>query len=272
MVSQNFLNGLNIRTAILTQSLPAEATNSITPLVGGLTADDLALHRSIPAGISAQLERLLLVNVDETLTSVSDFFSSEDSGAETNTLERLPDNIQIALAALDGENIDLQRRRSRVERLVMDIDEIHPHLQASLADALQSLPSISEDQLTARTSLLSTTLETTLLKLSLLRARFRNSIYNASSTSRTAAIGPSLAIALKNAFTKQSEEESSLIDEEARLDGILKEYEGLLGMVDRSAKGRGKGAFGQIVDDWVRVKSETEECRRDLRRLGWTET
>ena len=33
--------------------------------------------------------------------------------------------------------------------------------------------------------------------------------------------------------------------------------------------GRDAG-FAQVVKDMARVKRETEECRKDLRRLGWT--
>lgn len=69
----------------------------------------------------------------------------------------------------------------------------------------------------------------------------------------------------------------------------MAEYEDLLDIVDRdrgtgkerkrTVSGRDDGrrrdnknnTFGQVVDDWARVKKETEECVRDLRRLGWAE-
>ena len=53
--------------------------------------------------------------------------------------------------------------------------------------------------------------------------------------------------------------------EEAELDEQIAQYESLLKMVD----GRTNN-FVQVVEDMARVRRETEECRRDLRRLGWT--
>ena len=50
-----------------------------------------------------------------------------------------------------------------------------------------------------------------------------------------------------------------------RLDAQIAQYEGMLSLVD----GR-DGSFAQVVRDMARVKRETEECRKDLRRLGWT--
>ena len=29
------------------------------------------------------------------------------------------------------------------------------------------------------------------------------------------------------------------------------------------------GGFAQAIEDWARVRRETEECRQDLRHLGW---
>lgn len=94
------------------------------------------------------------------------------------------------------------------------------------------------------------------------------------------------AEALHSSSQKLSEEESRLAAEEEELDRKLAEYENILGIVDRD-RGTGKeskriasnrdgrrrenNTFGQVVDDWARVKKETEECVRDLRRLGWVE-
>jgi hypothetical protein len=60
-------------------------------------------------------------------------------------------------------------------------------------------------------------------------------------------------------------DEARLREEEGSLDQKLSQYENLLVVVDGT-----QGAFHQIVDDWTTVKKDTEECRRDLRRLGWT--
>lgn len=53
-------------------------------------------------------------------------------------------------------------------------------------------------------------------------------------------------------------------EEERALDQELGEYAQLLNLVDE------RGGFAQVID-WVRVRRETEECRQDLRRLGWNQ-
>ena len=53
--------------------------------------------------------------------------------------------------------------------------------------------------------------------------------------------------------------------EARRLAGQVAAYEGALGLV-----GGRDGRFAQVVRDMARVRRETEECRKDLRRLGWT--
>lgn len=70
--------------------------------------------------------------------------------------------------------------------------------------------------------------------------------------------------------------------EEEELDRQLGEYENLMNFVDtgtssdagrsasRRGAGAGEGGFRQVVEDMARVRREMEECRKDLRRLGWT--
>lgn len=52
------------------------------------------------------------------------------------------------------------------------------------------------------------------------------------------------------------------------LDQQLDEYETLLQLVDGG--GKGTGGYQQVVNDWTKIKQETDECKKDLRRLGWT--
>jgi hypothetical protein len=70
---------------------------------------------------------------------------------------------------------------------------------------------------------------------------------------------------LLTAYEKLKKEESRLADQERDLDLQLGEYEKLLRLVNG-----GGGGFAQVVEDWTRVQREIEECRKDLRRLGWT--
>ena len=71
--------------------------------------------------------------------------------------------------------------------------------------------------------------------------------------------------ALASAYGKLKEEERRLAAEERALDKELAEYSRLLKLVDGQT-----GGFAQVVEDWTTIQKETEECRRDLRRLGWT--
>jgi len=106
------------------------------------------------------------------------------------------------------------------------------------------------------------TIETCLLKLSLIRARAHIALYGHASTSRpSATMHQALGAAKEKLRAKQRAQE----EEERVLDGQIAAYEDLLGLVvDR------EGGFAQVVEDMARVKRETDECKKDLRRLGWT--
>jgi hypothetical protein len=61
------------------------------------------------------------------------------------------------------------------------------------------------------------------------------------------------------------DEEEALKMESRDLDRRIQEYEALLRLVDGSG-----GGYQQVVEDWVKIKQDTDECLKDLRRLGWT--
>lgn len=71
--------------------------------------------------------------------------------------------------------------------------------------------------------------------------------------------------ALVNALNKVKGDEKRLAAEERVLDKELEEYSRLLRLLDGP-----EGGFSQVVEDWTAIQRETEECRKDLRRLGWT--
>ena len=101
-------------------------------------------------------------------------------------------------------------------------------------------------------------LETELLKLTLLRHRLHTSIYGHVSSNSRAKMSDTLTAM----HAKLSQREDALVAEEDALDRKLGEYNSLLGMVD--------GEFKQIVHDYAAVMKETENCKKDLRRMGWT--
>ncbi|KAF8216414.1 hypothetical protein K438DRAFT_389728 [Mycena galopus ATCC 62051] len=151
----------------------------------------------------------------------------------------------------------------RIQLLLQTIQQIHPRLQRRLTHALENFPPEIESRRAASDDLLAMTIETSLVKVSLIRAQVLELVYNYSSPKNSEL---SMRRALSAAYGKLKEDERELEDEELALDRELAEYQALLDMVD----GGGSGGFKQIVADTARVEKETEECRRDLRRLGWT--
>ena len=142
------------------------------------------------------------------------------------------------------------------------ISKIHPRLQAELVRALTEYPPVLNSTRSASNDLLAVTIETSLLKLSLIRARAHIALYRYTSSTKP---DINMAQALFAASKKAEQDERRLAAEERALDRELDEYSGLLELID----GPG-GGFMQVVEDWTRVQKETDECRRDLRRLGWT--
>jgi hypothetical protein len=108
--------------------------------------------------------------------------------------------------------------------------------------------------------LIAATIEASLIKLSLLRAQSYQKLYGFTSDTAT------MAKALTAAHAKLKEEAHDLLEEEHALDTQIEEYARLTRLVD----GHSEPGFAQVVEDYIRVVKESEECKRDLRRLGWT--
>lgn len=158
--------------------------------------------------------------------------------------------------------------------------QTHTRVHDKLRIALETIPQATNNKNAASHALLSSTIEASLLKLSLVRARLCSALYDYSAES-----DPSHTIAgAVNSMEKKLKLNLQKLDaEEADIKARLKGYDQLMAIVD--SKGRG---FSQIVKDLAQVKKETEECYRDLRwmdflrsysilivthrRLGWTET
>ena len=116
----------------------------------------------------------------------------------------------------------------------------------------------------ASIDLLSTTFEATLQRLNSIREGARQAFYNhqvEGNVTKTETVSQAISIA----YQALAEEEAALKTETQDLDRQIQEYESLLRLVDGSS-----GGYQQIVNDWVKIKRETDECLKDLRRLGWT--
>ncbi len=193
----------------------------------------------------------------------------------------LPNEILLLKSEMNSLRNEIGASREQIVQLVQEVNEvchfyqvtpfmsstqlfqIHAQLQEGLLRAVGTLPPIMNAERSAQFDVLALTIETCLLKLSLLRAKTHIAIYNCSSSTDSQA---SMLQALQVYYQRLRSKDQEQNTEEALLDAQLKEYEDLMDLVG----GKGQGGFSQVVDDMARVKKETDECKRDLRRLGWT--
>ncbi|KAI0763803.1 hypothetical protein BD413DRAFT_580231 [Trametes elegans] len=251
---------------------------------GGLSHDDLSNLSPVP---SPTLSHAVCLRLEEelkrTLLSIEEYSSSEPTGAadadggdRLQTAQRLPRHIRDRTEALEQQKDALKQCRVRVLKLIEQINDTHPALEAQLISALETLPPQLRAARAAHADVLAATTEAALLKLSLLRARAHRALYglalphpSSAGAAGTAAdpTPPRTVSSAVGAAYKALRARERAQDEEMRaLDGQVAAYEGMLSLVD----GGREGSFAQVVRDMARVKRETEECRRDLRRLGWT--
>ena len=140
--------------------------------------------------------------------------------------------------------------------------QAHPALEAKLVDALATVPPQLHATRSAQADVVAATIEAALLKLSLVRARAHRALYGYAPPGRPdATVARAVGVAYKRLKERQRAQDAEM----RTLDRQIEEYEGMLRLV----VGR-EGGFAQVVKDMARVKRETEECRKDLRRLGWT--
>lgn len=202
---------------------------------------------------------------------------------DAEELLRLPEQILEQQERMEATAERVAETRKRIEDAVQQINEvtthfpciygrltdslprrrqIHPRLSAQLLQAVEVLPHRVHTQRAVEFEELAMTLETCLLKLSLVRARAHTALYAHASAARP---GATMEKALGVLEERLAEKRGQQEDEEEELDRRIGEYEQLLRMVDG-----GGGSFAQVVEDMARVRRESDECRRDLRRLGWT--
>ena len=106
-----------------------------------------------------------------------------------------------------------------------------------------------------------------MVKLSLSRARADRALYNhkLSPSAGKGGASTSAGKAIEAAYLSLKKDEKEMVVQGQSLDRQLQEYESLMQLVDG-----GRGGYRQVVSEWTKVKQETEDCMKDLRRLGWT--
>jgi len=212
-----------------------------------------AVHRRFHEAIELSIKSMTELMFG--ICDISDIDSQANMGAE------LPHQIE----KFQGELLRMQQEvagaGNRIQPLIAELELVHRRLQSELTKSLSVIPQEQRKINLASTDLLAASIETSLIQLSLIRARAHQSLYGFKTTSSSK---HDLSRALSSAYNKATREARRMKDEAATLDRQIHEYEALLGLVDEG------GGYKQVIEDWTRVKQDTEECRRDLRRLGWT--
>jgi len=234
-------------------------------LPGSLMETDLQRFSRMPHLISPSIWKFLDEELQSDILSIAEFLHGEIDFTEEERLERswsLPERIRFRFQQMHSDQADLETRRLQIQQLADEINEIHPTLQGDLTNALSTLPPVLNGKRSASNDLLAAAIETSLVKLSVIRARAHQIIYGQKSQSNSEA---TMVKALMAAQSKLQKDEERLVEEEKAVDRQLEAYQRLLQLIDGP-----NGGFAQVVEDWIRVQKETEECKRDLRRLGWT--
>ncbi|KAG9223970.1 hypothetical protein CCMSSC00406_0004414 [Pleurotus cornucopiae] len=205
--------------------------------------------------------------VQATISDICQFLdpTPSQSDEESGLIERL----RYLREDIDNTDQEVESVRASIVDLSKDINEIHPRLQSKLIDAVETLAPMMNKERTALADLQASTIELSLMKLAYLRARASHALYGVTVDTRgttTSTVHKTMAEALRAAYGRLEAEAGRMEREEKELDRQVAEYEQALALVDSA----GSGGFSQVVEDWARLKRDTEECQRDLRRFGWT--
>ncbi|KAF7794330.1 hypothetical protein EIP86_005464 [Pleurotus ostreatoroseus] len=238
-----YLDAINLSGGGLHEGLQGERQNDGRRTAGGLSETDL---------------RRFGLDRPRTLSESNSHHTDDE---EHDYLD-LTGQLREQQARVEAANVQIVNARQRIGDTVQQINEIHPRLHSKLLQAIASLPHLINTQRAVEFEELAMTLETCLLKLSLIRARTHESVYGYSSTNRADATMEKALGALQEKLAEKRRQQDK---EERELDERIGQYDAVLHVID----GGGLN-FTQVVDDMARVRRESEECRRDLRRLGWT--
>ncbi|KAF9054411.1 hypothetical protein BJ165DRAFT_1607121 [Panaeolus papilionaceus] len=233
-----------------------------------LTHDELiSLGLPQQRHLSSSLQKQLLNEVQSTIIGIESFLLAEDVPEVPPGLNLIPSlhGYREALSSLKDE---IEAKTGSIKCLLPDVDKLRQSLHAEIERLLDTTPSSIACH-SAQGEFWSTTIESALIKLSLLQAQTERQLYNHTIRGQGAFSDVPFATvsqALEAAHKSLRGQEHDMVTEARALDEQLQAYTALLELVD----GGKKGAYKQIVDDWTKIKQDTDECLRDLRRLGWT--
>ncbi|KAF8817524.1 hypothetical protein BYT27DRAFT_7199055 [Phlegmacium glaucopus] len=210
----------------------------------------------------------LLEEINDVLSSITEFIhGAQLCGSEENDLYcTLPEKVRNLKDGIQSKQQEINQRSQRILDQMLEISQIREKLERGLKQAISTTFPAYDASRSASIDLLLTTIETALIKLSLIRARSERALYNhklKNETNDSKTVSQALALAFKSL----KKEEREMKSETLLLDQQLHEYETLLQLVDG---GKSTGGYQQVVNDWTKVKQESDECKKDLRRLGWT--
>ncbi|KAF8159638.1 hypothetical protein B0H34DRAFT_412126 [Crassisporium funariophilum] len=212
--------------------------------------------------IISSLRHQLLEEVIKTLQSISDFFHGDQHA--NDSVQSLPQDILAFKSEMHSTEQEIDHTAGRINDLMLRISQTYKAFEEEIKQAKSTTFPAFDAARVASNDLLAATIETALIKLSLIQAKTERKLYGPQVANR-AEPSKTVAKALEVAFASLKKEEKELEKESCALDAQLHEYESLLQFVDG-----GTGGYRQVVDDWTKVKKETNECKKDLRRLGWT--
>ncbi|TFK29764.1 hypothetical protein FA15DRAFT_663942 [Coprinopsis marcescibilis] len=171
-------------------------------------------------------------------------------------VKSLQERIRVAEGAI-------RTRMSHVISISAYVNSETEALDQRLENAIRILPPLIERARSASNELTATTIEVSLIKLSLIRAESEHRFYGPQVT-KDPSTAETLAKAAVIGFKRMRAQEKKLLEENSVLSAQLGGYQDLIQLVDGGSTG-----YQQVADDWVQVKRETEECKKDLRRMGW---
>ncbi|KAF9531772.1 hypothetical protein CPB83DRAFT_848702 [Crepidotus variabilis] len=226
-----------------------------------LTAYGTPTRRHLDSSTSQKL----LTEVNNTLEIISTLFHGENHRAKDNSLNKsLPDSIECFTAEIISMEEQRAAHKDIVEALVQQINEAQGQYDGAVKTAiLEVLPKYNQAR-AASIDLIAATIEASLQRLNLIRGQSQRAFYNHHANAIPGE-SKSVSQAIARAYEALKEEEKYLAAEAQTLDHQLQEYDTLLQLVDSGTSG-----YKQIIEDWAKTKRETDECRKDLRRLGWT--